>query len=123
MKYTNSNLLILSTSHHRSVSPVSKPQRHSEFSKDDTCIRDIIFIVSSAKIFRYVFIIRCTCSKELTLIYDSNRIDTNYLYQKASITTSNKKKRRKSCICICINLNNIIHEWEKRWKRQLIGAW
>ena len=62
----------------RSVSPVFKPQRHSEFSKDDTCICDIIFIVSSAKIFKYVFILRCTRSKGLTLIYDSNRIETNY---------------------------------------------
>ena len=47
----------------RSISPLSKPQRHSEFSVDDTCILDIIFIVSRAKIFRYVFIIRSTCSK------------------------------------------------------------
>ena len=70
------------------------PQRHSEFSVDDTCILNIIFIVSSAKIFRYVFIIRSTCSKGLTLIYDSNKIDANYLHQKASITASNKKKKK-----------------------------
>ena len=89
----------------RSISPVFKPQTHSV---DDTCILDIIFIVSRAKIFRYVFIIRSTCSKGHWFM--RARIDTNYLYQKASITTSNKKRRRKSWIfiCICINLNNKI---------------
>ena len=71
------------------------PQRHSEFSVDDTCILDIIFIVSSVKRFRYVFMIRSTCSKGLTLIYDSNIIYTNCLYQKASITISIKKKKEE----------------------------